>query len=172
MLFLELANLDLEIQSLAVADHGDVSRTPDRNLCNEFAQLMLVLHRSVVELDNDVAALDPAFPAGLSFLVPLAAWSAGTAAQPLSSFSNLGGEIVNDSRWFVDTLQLDVEDIATFSILCGGAAEPAALFKILPRADRCRRHLGDLVRLGQNHPESRGTHGTQRARRDGKPRPP
>ena len=48
-------------------------------------------------------------------LVVLLTRSAYAAAQPHPGFSRLGIEFADDSRWFVNRVQLDVEDVATSS---------------------------------------------------------
>ena len=57
-LFLELGDLDLDRHVLAVANHLDRHALADWCPCNELGELMLILHRHAVELDDYVAAQD------------------------------------------------------------------------------------------------------------------
>ena len=49
---------------------------------------------------------------------------APAAAGPNPSLSKLGGEVVDDSRWFVDSLQLDVEDVLSSPLYVASPQSP------------------------------------------------
>jgi hypothetical protein len=50
------------------------------------------------------------------------AYAAG--GQPYPSFSGLGGELADDSRWFVNSIQLDIEDVATSPLYVAAPESP------------------------------------------------
>lgn len=52
------------------------------------------------------------------------AWPASTLAQSRPTFSMLDGEIADDSRWFVDSIQLDIEDVATAPLYVAAPQSP------------------------------------------------
>jgi hypothetical protein len=57
-------------------------------------------------------------------LVALLPCPLSAAAQSPPSFSRLGNEIAHDSRWFVDSIQLDIEDIATSPLYVAAPQSP------------------------------------------------
>ncbi len=52
------------------------------------------------------------------------AWPAKAAAQSRPSTSRLRGEIVDDSRWLLDSMQLDVEDVVTSPLYVASPQSP------------------------------------------------
>jgi hypothetical protein len=57
-------------------------------------------------------------------LATLLALPSSAAAHSPPSFSRFGREIASDSRWFVDSLHLDVEDIATSPLYVAAPQSP------------------------------------------------
>jgi len=57
-------------------------------------------------------------------LAVLLTWPYAAAAQPHPGFSRLGGELADDSRWFVNSIQLDVEDVATSPLYVAAPQSP------------------------------------------------
>jgi hypothetical protein len=52
------------------------------------------------------------------------AWLARAAAQSPPSVSKLGSEVASDSRWFVDSIQLDVEDVVSSPLYVASPQSP------------------------------------------------
>lgn len=64
--------------------------------------------------------------AALGCMCVLAAvlWPARAAAQSPPSFSKIGGEIGADSRWLIDSVQLDTEDVITSPLYIAAPQSP------------------------------------------------
>jgi len=88
-------------------------------------------------------------------LVALLACPPSAAAQSPPSFSRLGNEIAHDSRWFVDSIQLDIEDIATSPLYVAAPQSPLRSPRFyLSLTTAAAVWGGHLIRPGQNNPEA------------------
>jgi len=61
--------------------------------------------------------------AGL-YLAVLLSWPPAASSQPPPSFSKLGGAAASDSRWLIDSLQLDIEDVLTAPLYVAAPLSP------------------------------------------------